>query len=93
MNNYGTRFLCWIAFSEVAVKHFSSFLLAFEKYRNWTSKYFKNLISQKIIDLIRVVCTVVEFSTRTPFLIICQFLKFRLLWSQNKYSDMNKCML
>ena len=26
-------------------------------------------------------CTVVELSTRTPFLIICQSLKFRLLWS------------
>ena len=38
-------------------------------------------------------CTVVEFSTRTPFLIICQSLKFRLLWSWNKHSDMNKCML
>ena len=37
--------------------------------------------------------TVVEFSTRTPSLIICQFLKFRLLWSQNMYSDMNKCMI
>ena len=45
----------YVAFSEVAVKHFSSFLLAFEKYRNRTSKYFKNLISQKNIDLIRVV--------------------------------------
>ena len=58
----------------------------------WTKNDAKICRKNSVISQI-LHCTVVEFSTRTPFLIICQFLKFRLLWSQNKYSDMNKCML
>ena len=34
-----------MAFSEVAVKHFHSFLLGFEKYRNRTSEYFNHFLS------------------------------------------------
>ena len=38
-------------------------------------------------------CTVVDLSTRTAFLNICQSLQFRSFWSQRKALFMIRCML